>query len=59
MDVAYKVHKVSLLHVHAHHTLVYFTQVHHLVDEVDDTLGISLNGLIYALSLWVAVLFHQ
>ena len=59
MDVADKIYKVGLLHVHAHHALVNLTQVHHLVDEVDDTLGIALNGLIYALPLWVAVLFHQ
>ena len=47
IDEAYH---VGLAHVHRHLSLVYLSEVHHLVDEVEDTLGFPVNQLLDALS---------
>ena len=46
---------VGFPHVHGHLSLVDFPEVHHLVDEVKDTLGIAAHERIGVLPLWVAV----
>ena len=51
--------EVGFLHVHLHHALVDFPEVHHLVDEVENSLSIALDGFVDAASMRVVVLFHE
>ncbi len=59
VDILGKCDEVSLLHPHLHHALINLTEVHHLVDQVEDALCIALDGEIDIMSLGIAVLFHQ
>ena len=59
VDVLHECDEVGLLHVHLHHALVDLPEVHHLVDEVQDALGISLDGLVDTPSLRIVVLLDE
>ena len=59
MDVAYKRNQFRFAHVHLHLSLVNLTEVHHLVDEAEDSLGITFDCLIYSLSLWVVIVLYE
>ena len=50
---------VGLAHSHLHHALFDFPQVHHLVDEVQNTVCISLYGYVCSCSLRVAFILEQ
>ena len=59
IDILHKVDEVGLLHSHLHHTLVNLPQVHQLVDEVQDSFRIALDGFIDTLTMRVVVFLHQ
>ena len=59
VDVIDEFHHVGLLGMQLHHALVNLPQVHHLVDEVEDALGIAADGLEHALLLRVVFLFDE
>ena len=46
---------IGFLHVHDHLALVDLAEVHHLVDEVEDTLGVAAHERIGVLPLRIAV----
>ena len=59
VDVLDEAHKVGLRHAHLHLALVNLSEVHHLVDKAEDTLGITLDGLIDIASGGIVVVFEQ
>ena len=59
MDIVDEGDEVGLLHAHLHHTLVDLTEVHHLVDEVEDALRITFDGEVDIMALRVVILFHE
>ena len=59
IDVVDKPDEVLLTHVHLHLSLVDLTQVHHLVDEVQDALGIAADGLVDTLAVGVLLVFDK
>ena len=59
VDVTHKGYEFSLTHVHLHLTFVYLTQVHHLVDESENTFGITADGLIDAAAMDVVILLDE
>ena len=58
-DVIHKTDKVGFAHFQLHHTLLDLPQVHNLTDEVNNTLGITLNSHVCTIALRVVVLFQQ
>ena len=56
IDEAYH---VGLAHVHRHLSLVYLSEVHHLVDEVEDTLGVPVHQVVDALSVRILVFLDE
>ena len=50
---------IRFTHVHSHLSLVDFSQIHHLVDEVEYTLGISSHSLVNMLMVHILILLHQ
>ena len=59
VDVVDEAHEVALAHTHLHLSLVNLTEVHHLVDQAEDALGIAADGLIDALALWVVLFLDE
>ena len=59
IDVVDKPNEVLLTHVHLHLSLVDLTEVHHLVDEVQDALGIATNGLVDTLAVGVLLVLDK
>ena len=59
VDVADERHQVGLAHVHLHLSLVNLSQVHHLVDEAQDSFGIAANRIIDASAVRVVVLLDE
>ena len=57
--VAHEIDEVGLTHSHLHLSLVNLTEVHHLVNQSQNALGIPADGLVDAAPVWVVVLFHQ
>ena len=59
VDIVDESNEVGLLHAHLHHTLVDLTEVHHLVNEVEDALRITFDGEVDIMALRVVILFHE
>ena len=59
VDVVDKPDEVGFAHVQLHLSLIDLAQVHHLVDESENTLGIAAHGLVEAMALRVVVLFDE
>ena len=59
IDVAYERNEFRLAHVHLHLPLVNLTQVHHLVDEAENTLCVAADGLVDAPAMDVIVLLDE
>ena len=59
VDIVDEAHEVLLAHAHLHLALVDLTEVHHLVDEVQDALGVAADGLIDILTLGVVLILDQ
>ena len=52
-------HHICFAHVHHHLSLVDFAEVHHLVDEVEDTLRVFPDNLVDALSVRLLVFLDE
>ena len=59
VDITHEGYELGLTHVHLHLTFVYLTQVHHLVDESENTFGITADGLIDAAAMDVVILLDE
>ena len=59
VDVVDEADEVGLAHLHLHLSLIDFPQVHHLVDESENALGIAAHGLVEALALRFFILFDE
>jgi len=59
IDIVDKAHQVALTHAHLHLSLVNLPEVHHLVNQAEDTLGIATDGLIDALALRIILLLDE
>ena len=59
VEVLYEGDEIGFGEVHLHHTLVNLSQVHELVDEAQDSLSVSLDGLIDAQPSWVVFLSDE
>ena len=59
VQILHERYEVSLTHAHHHLSLLDLPQVHHLVDQVQDTLGVALNGLIYPMTMRIGVLLDE
>ena len=59
VDIIDESHEVALAHAHLHLTLVDLPEVHHLVDQAEDALGIAADGLIDTLALRVFLLLDE
>ena len=46
VDILGKAYQVGLTHSHLHLTLVDLSQVHHLVNQIENTLGITTDGFV-------------
>ena len=59
VDITHEGYELGLTHVHLHLTFVNLTQVHHLVDESENTFGITADGLIDAAAMDVVILLDE
>ena len=59
VQVAHKRHEVGFAHVHGHQSLVNLPEVHHLVDEVEYSLSVSLDDFVDAVAGRVGVFLHE
>ena len=59
VDVANERHQIGLAHAHLHLSLVNLSEVHHLVDESQDTLRIAADGLVDTPAMRVVILFDK
>ena len=59
IDILHKLNQVCFPHTHLHLTFVDLTQIHHLVDEVEDALCISLDDDIDAFALGIFFVLYQ
>ena len=59
VDVVDEAHEITLAHTHLHLSLVNLPEVHHLVDQAEDALGIAADGLVDALALRVFLFLDE
>ena len=59
VDLLDECYEVCLCHMHLHLSFVNLSQIHHLVDEAQDTFGISFYSFIDTFALWVFLILDQ
>ena len=59
IDIVHETNEVGFAHTHLHLSLVNLPEVHHLVNQSQDTFSIAPDSLIESAPLWVIVLLHQ
>ena len=59
VDVVDEAHHVGFAHVHLHLSLVNLSQVHHLVDESENTLGITTDGFVNCFAAGIVVVLDK
>ena len=59
VQVLHERYEVGLAHAHHHLSLLNLPQVHHLVNQMQNTLRIALNGLIHAVAVRIGVLLDE
>ena len=59
VDIGDEGHEIGLRHAHHHLSLVNLTEVHHLIDQTQDALGVTTDGLIDTLAMRIGLVLDQ
>ena len=59
VDIVDEGHEIGLRHAHQHLTLVDLTEVHHLIDQTQDTLSITADGLVDTPAMGIGLVLDQ
>ena len=59
IDIFHELDQVCFCHAHLHLAFVNLSQVHHLVDEVENAVCVSFDDLIDAFALWILLVLNQ
>ena len=59
VDISDKTHEINFLHTHLHLSLIDLTQIHHLVNQMENTFRISFDRLIDTFLSEISFLFQQ
>ena len=57
--IAQETDQLRFAHMHLHLSLINLSQIHHLVDESENTFGITANGFIDAATMGIVILLDE